>query len=186
MTQTQPSRVDCPLGLFPIGLKRTGAYFYGTGNHYFMVNASSFAFGASTYQRFIHFNQPICANTVSVGPNHTSTKLVQHLQCSLVARQSKLTLELHRRYTGCLRRHQIGTQKPRLQRCPCRMHNRASGQGYIGATVPAPNHPWSRCDALSLVIDATCRAREPAWPPNPLKIVCTRHFAGKHPLKLKQ
>ena len=186
MTQTQPSRVDCPLGLFPIGLKRTGAYFYGTGNHYFMVNASSFAFGASTYQRFIHFNRPICANTVAAGPNHASTKLVQHLECSLITSQSQLTLKLHRRHTECLRRHQIRAQKPRLQWRPCRMHNRASRQGHIGATVSASNHPWSRCNALRLTIDAACRARESAWPPNPLQIVCTRHFAGKHPLKLKQ
>jgi hypothetical protein len=42
------------------------------------------------------------------------------------------------------------------------MHNCARGQGYIGATVPASDHPQSRCDALSLVIDAACGARESA------------------------
>jgi hypothetical protein len=61
-----------------------------------MVNASTVAFGASTHQRFIHFNRPICANAVSVGPNHTSAKLVQHLKCRLVTSQSKLALKLHR------------------------------------------------------------------------------------------
>ena len=85
------------MGLLAIGLERAGTYFYGTGNHRLMVNATSFAFGTSIHQRFIHFNRLICVNTVSVGPNHTSTKLVQHLQCSLIASQSQLTLKLHRR-----------------------------------------------------------------------------------------
>ena len=83
------------MGLFALGLKRTGTYFYGTDNHHFMVNASSFAFGVPTHQRFFHFNRSICANTVAVGPNHANTKIVLHLKCSLVTSQTKLTLKLH-------------------------------------------------------------------------------------------
>jgi hypothetical protein len=66
------------------------------------------------------------------------------------------------------------------------MHDGASGQRHITVAMPAPNHPWSRYDALPIVANATCWARESARPPNRLKIGSTRHFAGKHPLKLKQ
>src|ERR1035437_2175086 len=120
-----------------------------------MVNAPSFAFGAPAHKRFIHLDRPVRVNAVSVGTNHASAKLVQHLECSLIASQSKLALKLHRRYTGCLCRHQIRAQKPRLQWSPCRMHNRTSGQCHIAATVSPSDQPWPRYEALRLVADTT-------------------------------
>jgi hypothetical protein len=66
------------------------------------------------------------------------------------------------------------------------MHNGASGQRHITGAMSASNHPWSRYYALRLVATAAGWARESARPPNRFKIGCTRHFAGKNLLELKQ
>jgi len=185
-TQAQPSCVNGSVGLFAINAERPRANFDGTSNHRFMMDATSFALGAPPHQRFIHLDWPICANPVSVGANHASAELVEHLECGLVASQPKLALKLHRRHAGRLRRHQICAQKPRLQGRPCRMHDGASGQRHITVAMSASNYPWSRDYALRLAAHAARWARKSVRPPDCLKIGRTRHFAGKHLLKLKQ
>ncbi len=185
-TQAQPSCIDGSVGLFAMNAERLKADFDGASNRRFMVDATALAFGTPTHQRFIHLDGPICANPVSVGANHASAELVEHLESGFVSSQPKLALKLHRRDAGRLRRHQIRPQEPGLQRRPCRMHDSARSQCHIMVALSTSKHPWSRDYALRLIARPAVWACESARPPNRLKIGRTRQFAGKHLLKLKQ
>jgi hypothetical protein len=63
------------------------------------------------------------ADAILVGAHHAGAQLVQDLEGGFIARQSQLALELYRRHTGCLGRHQVSAPEPYRKRGMRALHD---------------------------------------------------------------
>ena len=100
----------------------------GTHHIRHVVNALAFTPGLATNQCLVHLYGPLRSDAVLVRANHAHTQFVQHLERCLVATEPKLALQLQRRHTRRLCRHEVAAQ-----------NHTCSGVRIACITVPAVN-----------------------------------------------
>ena len=152
----------------------------------FVVDSASFAAGATADQSLVNLDWPLGSNGVAVGADHAGAQFVQDLKGGLIARQPKLTLELHGRHPRRLRRHQVGTPEPSRQGHATAVHGRPSGQRDIGLAMPAAqNNGLALGETVGRVDGAALRAGEPIRPAKVFKVARASCVIGKRPLKFR-
>ena len=148
-----------------------------------LPRASALVF--ATDEDNVHFDGPLCPDGVLVGTYHGSAELVQDLEGRLVPRDSQLLLQLQRRDARSLRRDQVGSPEPDVQRGPGVLHDRARCQAALLQTGPTFEHACPRRQPERLFARSTAFTGEPRRPPQQLQVSTAGALVGKHPLELQ-
>jgi hypothetical protein len=120
---------------------------------------------------------------VSVGSHHSSPQLMEDAECRLVARQSKLPLELDGRHALRLTGDQIGRPEPSAEGRMATLHDGADQKAGLATTGTALQDAGSIGDAERFADDTAMQADEAVHPAGALKIGRARHVIGKKPLE---
>ena len=184
-TKSQPSRINSTLVLLAIVLARPN--LNGADNDRFVVGATTFAARLAADQAFIDFDRILVADGVALRTNHTSAKLVEYLESSLVASERELTLKLDGRLPWHLRGHEVCAPKPRREWRVARLHDGSCRQRRIGlATTTTQHDRRARCEPIRLANNAALWTRKPICPADGFEIASASRIVGEHPLKLRK
>ena len=164
------------------------AHLDGRGHQCLMVDASAFAARPSADQGFVYLDMSprLAADPVLVGPHHASTELMEYLEGGLIARQTKLPLELDGRDAGGMTGNQIGCPEPHAQRRVAALHDCADHQSRVPATFPAAQYARAVIETKRLSARLTVRANEPAVPAGLFQIGSACRVVGEKALELRK
>ena len=181
----QPARIDASPALLAIILTRPN--LYRSDHDGFVVSAAPFSSRLSANKTFIDLDRMLAPDSVSLGANHARAKLVQDLECCLIARERKLTLKLNGGLSGDLCGHEVCAPKPRRERRMARLHNSTRRQRRISfAATAAQHYRRASCKAIWRAANAALRTGKSVRPANGLKIASTCRVVRKNPLKLRK
>jgi hypothetical protein len=177
-TKPQPSRIDAALVLLAIVAAR--ANLYSTDHNRFVMNSSTFAARLPADHAFINLDRMLTTDSIALRANHASAEFVEDLESRLVARKSKLALELDGGLSGDLCCHEIRPPKPRRERRMARLHDGSGRQRRIGFAATATQHyRRTGSETVRLAHNAALRTYEPTRPTNGFKVASASRVIGE-------
>ncbi len=105
-----------------------------------------------------------------IGGKADGAELAEDAESGFVARQTKLTLELHRRHAGRLTDDGVGSPEPDAEGRMTALHHRTNGQSCVLATFAAAQDARAVIETEWLSASLTVRANETAVPAGLFKI----------------
>jgi len=184
----EPDTTGVPpaLSLVELGSRLALPDLNSSGDKGLVVDAPAFSAGSTPDIAFVDFDvlAGFAANPILIWTHHAGAKLVENLECRLVARQPKLALKLHRRHARRLAGHQVGGPEPDIQRRMRTLHHRPHRQPCVAAALAASKDAGAAGKSKGIAHRLTIRADESAAPTQFLKVKGASLVVGEKPLEL--